>query len=65
MDERPTHAITITVASNYQHGPAPVATLTMHGDGSIDHFCDAFQAALVAAGFTTATAGTLRVSGDE
>jgi hypothetical protein len=51
-----THRITITVESRYQHGTNQVVSVAIDGDGCIDHFIQAFQSALVAAGFAPVTA---------
>lgn len=58
MDEL-THSVTVTVNGNYPHGQRQHATVTMGGDGGLDHMLDTFRAALVAAGFSTETAATL------
>ncbi len=60
-DDRPTHTVTITVTGRYHHGEAQHASVTIAGDGGIDHMIDAFKAALVAAGFAPDTAGRLEV----
>lgn len=51
-----THTVTITVTGNYPHGSKQHASVTMAGDGGLDHMLDIFRAALVAAGFSTRTA---------
>ncbi len=58
-----THSITVTVTGLYQHGVQQHATLTMAGDGSLDHALDTFKAALVAMGFSAALAEKLTVEG--
>ena len=59
-----THTITIVVAHRSAHTGQGSASVTLTGDGSIDHMLDAFQAALVAAGFSTETAARLRLTGE-
>ena len=54
-----THTVTITVTGNYPHGSKQQASVSMSGDGGLDHMLDAFRAALVAAGFSTDTAAKL------
>lgn len=62
MDDTRTHAITIVVTGRYPHGREnPHASVTVNGDGSIDHAVDTFQAALVAMGFAPDTAGRLAI----
>ncbi len=54
-----THTITIAVTGNYPHGQKQHSSVTVSGDGSLDHMLDAFKAALVAAGFSPETAAKL------
>lgn len=68
-DDDLTHRITITVHGRYPHGEQEHATVTLAGDGSLDHFVDAFRAALVAGGVSASIAALLdmgpeRQSGD-
>lgn len=58
MDEL-THTVTITVTGNYPHGGKQHASVTMAGDGGLEHMLDIFRAALVAAGFSTKTVESL------
>jgi hypothetical protein len=59
-DDDLTHRITITLHGLYPHGKEHEhASVTMAGDGSLDHFVDAFRAALVAAGVSASTAALL------
>jgi len=51
MDEL-SHTITIIISGNYPHGQKQHASVTINGDGGIDHMVDVFSAALVAAGFS-------------
>jgi len=54
-----THLVTITVTGRYLDGERQHSSVTVAGDGGLDHMIDAFQAALVAAGFSTETAAKL------
>lgn len=59
-DDDLTHRITITVHGLYPYGKEHAyASVTMAGDGSLDHFVDAFRAALVASGVSASTAALL------
>lgn len=61
MEHELTHRITITVHQRYPHSKElEHASVTIAGDGSLGHFVDTFQAALVAAGFAPDTAASLR-----
>lgn len=51
-----THTIEITIHGNYPHGVKQHSSVSISGDGGIDHMIDAFKAALIAAGFTAKTA---------
>ena len=59
MNEDMTHTVTITVSGNYPHGQKQHASVTINGDGGLDHMIEAFKAALVAAGFALDTAKKL------
>jgi hypothetical protein len=64
-DDTLSHRITVTVAGRYLHGKEQEqATVTIAGDGSIDHALETFRAALVAMGFSPAVAGRLALEGD-
>jgi len=54
-----THTVKIEVVGMYQHGAKTHASVSVTGDGSIDHMIDTFRAALVAAGFSSDTASRL------
>lgn len=58
MDEL-THKIEITISGNYQHGSKQHASVSISGDGGLDHMIEAFKAALIAAGFSMDTAKKL------
>ena len=51
-----THKVEITITGNYPHGSKQHATVSIAGDGGIEHMLEAFRAALVAAGFALETA---------
>ncbi len=55
------HTVQIIVRHRYGAREVVAADLLVAGDGSIDHMVDSFQAALVAAGFSTDTAGRLNL----
>lgn len=57
----PTHTITVTIEGRYPHGKTQRASVSVDGDGTLDHMVDTFQAAIVAAGYMPSTAGTLRI----
>jgi hypothetical protein len=57
--EELTHKIEIIISGNYTHGPRQYASVTMGGDGGLDHMIEAFKAAMVAAGFSLETAKKL------
>ena len=58
-----THSITIQIVERYPHGKqAEQAAVTLHGDGGLEWYVDAFRTALVAAGFAMDTAKRLDVS---
>jgi hypothetical protein len=54
-----THTVKIEVVGMYQHGEKQHASVSVAGNGSIDHMLDTFAAALVAAGFSADTASRL------
>ena len=54
-----THTVTVTIIGNYPHGHKMRAEVRISGNGDLDHMFEAFKAALVAAGFSTETAGKL------
>lgn len=45
------HVITIEVTGKNQHGPAEKASVTVEGDGKLQHAVHTFAAFLTAAGF--------------
>lgn len=51
MEDHQTHTVTITISGNYHHGPKEHSSVTVLGDGGMQHMEQAFQAALMAAGF--------------
>ena len=59
MNDDMTHTVTITVTGNFPHGAKQHASVSMSGDGGLDHMIEAFKASLVAAGFRTETAAKL------
>lgn len=60
MNEPSTHSITMSVSGRYVHGQAQEqASVTIRGDGGLDHCIEAFKAFLVAAGFSLETARKL------
>ncbi len=61
MSDAPTHTITVTIEGRYPHGEKQRASVSVDGDGTLDHMVDTFQAAIVAAGYMASTAGTLRI----
>lgn len=56
MMEKLTHKVEITISGN---NPLQHATVSIDGDGGIEHMIEAFKAALVAAGFAIDTAKKL------
>lgn len=58
MDEL-THKVDVTISGNYPHGYKQHASISISGDGSLDHMMEAFKAALLAAGFAMDTAKKL------
>lgn len=60
--EGPTHSVRIQVIGRYPHGERPHATVEIAGDGDVAHMLEAFQASLVAAGFSVETAARLGFS---
>ena len=61
MTDTPSHSITITVTGRYAHGDATHCNVRVDGEGDLEHFVQAFQTVLVAAGFAAQTAGSLVV----
>ena len=59
MTDDLTHTVTITVTGKYPHGSREHCSVTLAGHGDLDHMIEAFKAALVAAGFSVATAAKL------
>lgn len=59
-----THKIEITITGNYPHGQKQHATVSVSGDGSIEHMLDTFRAAMVAGGYSTEMAQRLKIEGD-
>ena len=51
MNDDLTHTVTITVTGNYPHGSREHCSVTIAGNGDLDHMIEAFKASLVAAGF--------------
>ena len=47
-----THKITITIDGKYPHGDKQHATISISGNGDLDHMLEAFKSALLAAGFS-------------
>lgn len=56
MEARPTHSITMSATGRYPHGNAERASVTVEGEGDLDHYVQAFAALLVASGFSSDTA---------
>jgi hypothetical protein len=54
-----THTVKIEVIGMYPDGERHHASVSVSGDGGIDHMIDTFAAALVAAGFSADTASRL------
>jgi hypothetical protein len=54
-----THTVKIEVVGMYPHGEKQHASVSVSGDGSIDHMLDTFKASLVSAGFSADTASRL------
>jgi len=54
-----THKIEITITGNYPHGSKQHASISISGDGGLDHMIESFKAALIAAGFSMETAKKL------
>lgn len=55
MNDALTHKVEITITGNYPHGNKQHASVSISGDGSLDHMFEAFKAALVASGFSLDT----------
>jgi len=58
MDEM-THKVEITISGNYPHGSKQHASVSIYGNGSLDHMIESFKCALIAAGFAMDTAKKL------
>lgn len=54
-----THTIEITITGNYPHGGKQHASVSLSGDGGLDHMIEAFKASLIAGGFSMETAKKL------
>ena len=54
-----THKVEITISGNYPHGNKEHASVSITGDGSLDHMLEAFKASLIAAGFSIHVAKAL------
>ncbi len=59
MNDELTHSVTVTINGKYPHGERQHASVTMAGDGNIEHMLDVFRAALIAAGFSALCASRL------
>ena len=57
--EELTHKVEITISGNYPHGAKQHASVSISGDGGLDHMIEAFKTALIAAGFAIDTAKKL------
>ncbi len=51
MEDDLTHRVTITIIGKYMHGEKEHASVSINGDGGIEHMFDAFKVALLAAGY--------------
>lgn len=51
-----THKIEVIITGYYQHGGKTHSSVTVSGDGGIDHMLSTFKAAFVAAGYDSSTA---------
>lgn len=47
-----THKVEITVSGKYQHGTNQYASISIGGDGGLEHMIYAFKSILIAAGFS-------------
>lgn len=54
-----THKVEISITGNYPHGSKQQASVSICGDGGLDHMIEAFKAALIVAGFSMDTAKKL------
>lgn len=60
----PSHTVAVTITASTVHTGNQMVSVSVDGSGDIDHMVETFRAALVAAGFTCATAATLDYSAD-
>ena len=56
---QPTHKITFAIVGKYPHGATQEATVSISGNGDLDHMVEAFKTALVACGYALDTAAKL------
>lgn len=54
-----THVVEITISAAYPHGGKERASVSISGDGGLEHMMEAFKTALVAAGFSMALAAKI------
>lgn len=47
-----THTIQITIMGNYPNGSKQHASISISGDGGLDHLTSAFKSAVIAAGLS-------------
>jgi hypothetical protein len=59
-----THTIEVSISADYPDGVRHRSSVSVSGDGSLDHAIDTFRAALVAAGFAASVAERLDVLAD-
>ncbi len=59
MTEQASHTLHIELKQRYAHGQADACSVSVDGEGDEDHFITAFQAILVAAGWSIEKAATL------
>jgi hypothetical protein len=59
------HTVRIEVIGDYQHGGKQLASVSVGGDGGLDHLLTAFKAALLAVGYCEATVGKIGIVGEE
>lgn len=52
MNDELTHKVEITITGNYPLGGKRHVSVSISGDGSLDHMFEAFKSTLVAAGFS-------------
>jgi hypothetical protein len=55
----PSHTVTVMLAGKAQHVAGAGGSVTVAGDGSMQHVLQAFRAGLLAAGFSAADAARL------